>query len=388
MKILHLASHWGLIRGGAVQLSRMAREQHRRGHRVTVVFPDKLLKNPFLRKRDIDSWAPLAKSGVNVNRMNYRAFNGVKRLRTFLIQEQFDIIHAHRNEAMIAATKALADTTLATPVAIQRGTVSVPRKPHLLSALTAPQVKAHVVVADAVKDVLITALGRERTKMIHTVYGSVEVDRFAPRPPDPDILSRTGFPANARVVGSLSSWRRAKRLDLVVNALADIMVDAPDVYGLFLGDNLHREIIPLARKRGISHRCFFAGFQPDIRPWLSVMAVTVMAADAQEGLSGVLRESLAMEIPAVSTRCAGNEEIIRHRETGMLIPMNDPPALRQTLEWALSHPREMKEMAQKGRQWVLANCSVTAQVDRLDSLYSQMQSAMPHSSFSPEFSRT
>ena len=195
-------------------------------------------------------------------------------------------------------------------------------------------------------------------------------------PRDTKILSHTGFPAHARIVGSLSSFRRAKRLDLVLlQALARIMSTDDTVYGLFLGDNLHREIIPLARKLGIGHRCFFAGFQQDIRPWLSVMDVTVMAADAQEGLSGVLRESLAMEIPAISTSCAGNDEIIHHKETGLLIPMDDLPALAQSLAWALAHPREMKEMARRGQQWVRAHCSVTTQVDQLDSIYEQIQTS-------------
>ncbi len=373
MRILHLASHWGLIRGGAVQLSRMAREQHTRGDDVTVVFPDKLLKNPLVRTRDIQSWKPLSKSGVTVTRLRYRSIHGVKKLGKFLEQEKFDIIHAHRNEAMIAATKALALTGLSTPVVIQRGTISVPGKPHLLKALSAPNVKAHVVVAHAVKDILLTALGQEKKNLIHTVYGSVEVDRFSHRPPDKNVLSQMGFPSQARIIGSLSSYRKAKRLDLIIHVLADIMQQDEQVFGLFLGDNLHREIIPLAKSRGIFHRCFFAGFQQDIRPWLSVMDVTVMAANAQEGLSGVLRESLAMEIPAISTQCAGNQEIIHHGKTGLLIPVDDPPALKQAILWALDNPREMKIMAKKGREWVISHCSVKAQVDQLNKIYLDIQ---------------
>ena len=376
MKILHLASHWGLIRGGAVQLSRMAREQHLRGNEVCVAFPDRLLKSPWLRKRDIDSWIPLAQSGVRVKRLRYRSFNGVQRLGLFLEQEKFNLIHVHRNEAMIAATKALALNCLSTPVVVQRGTISVPGKPHLLKALTAPNVKAHVVVAEAVKAILVTALGQEKKGLIHTVYGSVEVDHFTHRPPDTNILSRMGFPPGARIIGSLSSFRRAKRLDLIIHVLAEIMAQDKQVFGLFLGDNLHREIIPLAKSKGIFEKCFFAGFQQDIRPWLSVMDVTVMAANAQEGLSGVLRESLAMEIPAISTRCAGNEEIIKHGETGLIIPVDDPTALRNAIHWALDNPEKMKTMAQKGRQWVVAHCSAKAQADQLTRIYSSIQSTI------------
>ncbi len=373
MKILHLASHWALIRGGAIQLSRMAREQHARGNDVTVIFSDKLLKNPLTRKRDIQSWLPLAQSGATVKPMRYRSFHGVQRLARFLKQEKFDIIHVHRNEAMIAATKALILANLSTPVVIQRGTISIPQKAHILQALSAPNVKAHIGVANAVKDILVTALGSDKKGLIHTVYGSVETDRFSPRSPDRKILKRIKSPPNAKIIGSLSSFRRAKRLDLIIDVLADIMKNNPQVFGLFLGENLQREIIPLAKSKGIFKKCFFAGFQQDIRPWISVMDVTVMAANAQEGLSGVLRESLAMEIPAISTCCAGNQEIIHHGKTGLLVPVDDKTALKSAIIWAINHPREMKIMAQNGRQWVISHCSVKAQVDQLTKIYSDIQ---------------
>jgi glycosyltransferase involved in cell wall biosynthesis len=81
----------------------------------------------------------------------------------------------------------------------------------------------------------------------------------------------------------------------------------------------------------------------------------------------------AVEIPAISTQCAGNQEIIHHGETGLLIPVDDPPALKQAILWSLDNPREMKTMAKKGRAWVISHCSVKAQVDQLNKIYSAIQ---------------
>ena len=106
------------------------------------------------------------------------------------------------------------------------------------------------------------------------------------------------------------------------------------------------------------------------------MDVTFRAANAQEGLSGVLRESLAMEIPVISTRCAGNEEIIKHGETGLIIPVDDQAALRNAIRWALDNPGKMRTMAQKGRQWVVDHCSAKAQADQLTRIYSSIQSTI------------
>ncbi len=372
MKILHVASHWAVIRGGAIQLSRMAEEQHRRSHDVTIVFPDQLLRNPFIRKKYLDSWKTLGTKGVKIKKIGFRSIFGTARIGSFLKKNHFDIIHVHRNEALIKTTHALELTRIKTPVVVQRGTITVPRKPHLLSAFKSPCVEAYTVVADAVKKTLIKTLGRDRENMIHIVYGSVDIDKFSPRSKDKQILSQLNFPENAKIIGSLSSYRKSKRLDLLLNVLSGIMKQDKRVYAVFLGANMHKEIIPMAKNLGIYKRCHFAGFKKDIRPWLSTMDLSVVTADDQEGLSGVLRESLAMEIPAVSTKCAGNTEIIQDKKTGLLVPINNKKQLENSILWAITHEKEMKKMAKNGRQWVKSNCSVKTQVDKLDKIYASL----------------
>lgn len=372
MKILHVASHWAVIRGGAIQLFRIATEQHLRGHDVTVLFPDQFFRNPVLRKKNLDSWKPLARTGVKVEKSGFRSINGVRRLGSFLKNNHFDLIHVHRNEALIKVTKAVDLIKISTPVVVQRGTITRPRKDHLLSAFNSPAVKAYIVVASAVKDVLVQVLDQSRHKMIHVVYGSVDIDRFSYRTPDQKIISQMNFPDKAKIIGSLSSYRKSKRLDLLLIALAKIMEQDKKVRAVFLGENMHKEIIPLAKQLGIYEKIYFAGFQADIRPWLSVMDLSIVSADDQEGLSGVLRESLSMEIPAVSTACAGNIEIIQHKKTGLLIPVNDEEALEKSIIWALDHPNAMKKMAKKGREWVVSHCSVKIQVNQLDKIYSEI----------------
>jgi len=369
MKILHTASHWGLIRGGAVQLSRIAAEQHLRGHEITVLFPDQLFKNPVLRKKHLDSWKPLSKTGVKVKKIGFRSINGINRLGSFLKNHPVDVIHVHRNEALIKTTRALAREKIQTPVVVQRGTITMPQKEHLLAAFKSPNVKAYTVVADAVKEILVSALGEERLAMIHTVYGSVDTNSFSFQPPDQRIIHRLGFPENAKIVGSLSSYRKSKRLDLLLSALSTLMARDNRIRAVFLGTGMDKEILPLARQLGIDKKICFPGFQTDIRPWLSVMDVSVVSADAQEGLSGVLRESLAMEIPVISTECAGNVEIIHHKKTGLLVPVNQEPELAHAIAWALANTHEMKKMAKNGRKWIVENCSVKTQVDHLDTIY-------------------
>ena len=310
---------------------------HARGHNVTVLFPDQFFRNPIVRKQNLDSWKPLASTGVSVKKLGFRSINGVKRLGSFLNKNHFHLIHVHRNEALIKVTKALALKKLSTPVVVQRGTITLPQKTHLLDAFKSENVKAYTVVAHAVKDSLLTALGKTRQKMMHTVYGSVDIDKFSHQGNDKNILSLLNFPDGCKIIGSLSSYRKSKRLDLLLITLSKIMKKNKKIYALFLGANMHKEIIPLAKQLGIFQNIYFAGFQTDIRPWVSVMDLSIVCADDQEGLSGIIRESLSMEIPVISTKCAGNIEIIQQKKTGLLVPVNDELALRSAIEWAIVH---------------------------------------------------
>jgi glycosyltransferase involved in cell wall biosynthesis len=149
----------------------------------------------------------------------------------------------------------------------------------------------------------------------------------------------------------------------------------PNLHVLLLGEGVPEHVSPLAREFGIADRCHFLGHQSNVAEWVSIMHLTVIAAWEREGLSGVLRESMAMEIPVVSTDCSGNGEIVRDHETGLLVPMRDPEALSKALDWALGHPEAMKTMAREGRRWVQDHCSPATQAIQLEEIYRKIQRA-------------
>jgi glycosyltransferase involved in cell wall biosynthesis len=364
--IVHVATHEGVYRGGAVQLTRMAVEQRRRGYAVTVVAHVSSKAPADERRMHEETWAGLRRAGVEVALFNYSTWLGRRRLRRLLTERNADLVHAHRDRALVACAKALRGRVRPVLVA-QRGTIKPPPA-AALAAFRAPQTRAVIAVADAVADVMKRALGDEAGK-VRRVYGSVDVAAFAPRPPDAALIAELNLPPGARVIGSLSAWRRAKRLEHLIDVLGKVMGDRPDAYAVFLGKGVTEYLRPRAIKRGIEGRCRFVDHQPDVARWLSIMEMTVVTASDREGLSGVLRESLAMEVPVISTDCAGNREIVRDGETGLLAPIGDKAALAAALRRALDDPAAMQAMARAGRQWVLENCSLETQADNLETIY-------------------
>ena len=73
----------------------------------------------------------------------------------------------------------------------------------------------------------------------------------------------------------------------------------------------------------------------------------------QDNVPVVLIESLAMEIPTVSTRITGIPEVVIHEKTGLLIEPDDEKELAAALQRLLENPKEAEKLAKAGRQHVL-----------------------------------
>jgi glycosyltransferase involved in cell wall biosynthesis len=68
-----------------------------------------------------------------------------------------------------------------------------------------------------------------------------------------------------------------------------------------------------------------------------------------EGFGHVYLEALSCGVPIICTDNTGGADIIRHGESGWIIPAGDPAALADCLSWALSHRRYLREMREAAR---------------------------------------
>jgi glycosyltransferase involved in cell wall biosynthesis len=68
-----------------------------------------------------------------------------------------------------------------------------------------------------------------------------------------------------------------------------------------------------------------------------------------EGFGHVYLEALACGVPIICTENTGGADIIRHGESGWILPAGDPAALADCLSWAFSHRRQVREMREAAR---------------------------------------
>jgi glycosyltransferase involved in cell wall biosynthesis len=98
----------------------------------------------------------------------------------------------------------------------------------------------------------------------------------------------------------------------------------------------------------------------------------VDASYAGHGLTGTLRESLAVETAVIGTELEGNPELVVHGRTGLLVPPRDPAALAAAMQRMIDEPQLRRETAQAGRRLVQAKFSTRAKLDATDALYRRL----------------
>jgi glycosyltransferase involved in cell wall biosynthesis len=83
-----------------------------------------------------------------------------------------------------------------------------------------------------------------------------------------------------------------------------------------------------------------------------------------ELLGQTLLEAPACEAATIATNVASLPEVVEDGVTGFLVPPNDPPALRERLEWLRDRPAEATRLGQAGRRRVLSQFTWDAVVRR------------------------
>ena len=71
-------------------------------------------------------------------------------------------------------------------------------------------------------------------------------------------------------------------------------------------------------------------------------------------MPNALLEAMASGLPAIASRVAGSEELVVHGETGLLVPPDDPDALREALRGLLVDPHERERLGRAARRRVEA----------------------------------
>ena len=166
---------------------------------------------------------------------------------------------------------------------------------------------------------------------IQVIYNGVDFARYAVPQASLAIKAALNFPNDAPVVGVIARLHPRKGHRDFLNAAAIILRQQPDARFLLVGadQGMRPELEALASELGIADAVAFTGEQQEIPTLLAAIDILVSCSRI-EGLSNAIMEGMAAGKAIIATNIDGTPELVRHEETGLLIPQGDPAQLAAT----------------------------------------------------------
>ncbi|MFZ3583342.1 glycosyltransferase family 4 protein [Loktanella sp. DJP18] len=215
-------------------------------------------------------------------------------------------------------------------------------------------------ITNYARGVISTATGGRHDDKIHVVRCGIDLEAFDPLPPAD----------NARIV-CVGRLCPAKAQGLLVEAIAPLVGDHPDLQLVFVGDGEDRAGIEArVRTLGLGSHVTLAGWGTgdDVRTAIAAARVLALPSDA-EGLPIVLMEALAMGRPVITTRITGIPELVDDG-CGWVVTPGSVPELTAAIAAALATPpATLQDMAAEGRRRVARNHDQAVNAARLRLLF-------------------
>jgi len=361
LRILQLYPKSDYFTGAAIQLRELAWGLHGRGHHVVVA------------TRPSDPWSEQCKqAGIPHAALPMRHpldLATAWRLARLIRTERIEVVHCQKGRARSLAM--LAGLLVKIPVLVLNRGVSFPLDRWNRLGYTTSRVTAVIAVCESIKRRLVET-GVSAAK-IEVIYSGTDLSRFHPEVDGSGIRRELGLRPEHSLVTQVGvrSWRGN---DDVLEALRRVHRAAPDARLLFVGAPPPRiaSLMEKARRHGLGDVVYVLGHRHDIPEILAGSDLVVDASYAGLGLTGSLREALAVETPVIGTRLEGIPELITDGETGLLVPPRNPDALAQAILRVMENPSRAKAMARAGRKRVETMFSSTAKVQRTEGLYRRL----------------
>jgi len=361
LRVLQLYPKEDYFTGAAIQLRELARALRDRGHEVVIATRPSELWAEKCREAGLTHHALPMASEVDLR--------SVRLLTRIIKRHRIQVVHAQKGKARTLAM--MAGLFVKIPVLILNRGVSFPLDPFNRLGYTTRRVTAIVAVCESIKQGLVRQ--RVDPAKIEVIYSGTDTDRFHLGVDGGGIRRELHVTPEHFLITQIGirSW---KGNDDVLDAMAKIVPRLPGARLLFVGANQAKAAILRAKAaaRGIGDVVSVFFLREDVPEILAASDVTVDASYAGLGLTGTLRESLAVGTPVIGTDIEGNPELIAHGETGYLVKPHDPAGLAEALLTLAADRPRAEAMGHAGRARVERMFSTRVKVERTEALYRRL----------------
>lgn len=302
-----------------------------------------------------------------VNRVRAQGFKVEVIKPPFLIHGGYlsdcDLVQAHEKRALQLAT--LWKILHKRPIVYTRRLDYIPGN-HFLNRSIYKRVDCLVAISEKIRSIMIEwGFTQER---IRVVPDAVSLNIVAS--PGDSMALRQRFQGK-KVVGCVASLVRHKDHDTLIDAAAIISSTRDDVVFVLVGDgNLRTDLERKVMKLGLKN-IMFEGYQ--LNPYSYYRAFDVFTLTSrEEGLGSSILEAYLHRVPVVATAAGGIPDVVKDRETGLLVPIENPKLLAQALLEMLDDGNLRMRCSEKAYAFLEQRFTIEKMASEYEHLYREL----------------
>lgn len=178
-----------------------------------------------------------------------------------------------------------------------------------------------------------------------------------------------GISSAATVVGAVGSLVPGKNFAMLIDVVASLAGEFPDLTLVLIGDGyLRGDLEQRARTVLPRGQFIFTGAIPNAAQWYPAFDLFCFPSN-QEGMPNVLMEACAAGLPVVTTNVGGAPQIVQDGKTGFIVPVQDALAMRERIKQLIENVELRRQFGAAGREKMQCENGVEKMVREMMSAY-------------------
>jgi glycosyltransferase involved in cell wall biosynthesis len=296
------------------------------------------------------------------------------KLKRIIKAEQVELIYSFGHANTLILTELAKRFGLVRGLIISIHATGSPSGGRLIGPFQQPfmsRVDRFLAVAYSHKRYLVDKEGLREEK-IEVIHNGVDIDRYHPGPPDPDLKRELGIQEGERVVVTVASLRPVKTIDNLLRAVPAVLENQPNTRFLLVGGGSERtNLTDLAGQLGVSKQVTFAGIRNDIEAILRLGDYFVLPSKT-EAFPNVLLEAMASGLPIVTTDVGSVRELVTDGESAYIVPPQQPEALSRAINKLMSDDSAASAFKELGRRIVEDKFTLKQMCDKRQQIFDEV----------------
>ena len=212
-------------------------------------------------------------------------------------------------------------------------------------------------------------------KDIKVIPMGVDMKQFA-RKKDKKLLNKYKNNKNNKILLFVGRLAEQKGLQYLIKALPLVLKKYPKTKLLIIGEGSYKkELTELTDKLNLRENIIFIGALPhaELAGYYKIADAFILPSISGEGLGIVLAEAIAAGAPVIGTKTGGIPDIIKDRETGLLVRKKDEKDIANKISALLGNKKLSAALVKNGQKHIRKNLSWGVIVKKFEKIYSDFK---------------